>query len=204
MAELHWFPFYAKDWRTSNAVRAMTPEQRGAYVELLVAAWSDGEDEPSLTADDTALAGLSGLGARWKKAGTIVRAQFVERGGRLYNGKLSEVWADQQKKHQQAVERGVRGGKKKAANGKTKPKPTSAALEETGVVSLAAQLPESLPIKNVEGTVQPVLQQVVQVPPPNGALALEGARTAVGDPIPPSFATDWRARVGRPAPSTVS
>jgi uncharacterized protein YdaU (DUF1376 family) len=89
----------------------MLPEQEGAFFRLLLVAWGKGIDEPSLAADDATLAVLSRLGKRWPKLGPLIREQFVERDGRLYNAKLSEVWAGQQVKHTNAVERGKLGGR---------------------------------------------------------------------------------------------
>lgn len=97
---LHWFPFVPKNWLSSAAVRAMRPEQRGAFIDLLAIAWGDGETEPALTTtDDEDLAEMSGLGERWATLGRKVRAQFIERDGRLYNVQLSQVWVEQQALH---------------------------------------------------------------------------------------------------------
>jgi len=129
VAELHWFPFFAKDWLSSPARMAMTPEQRGAYIDLLAIAWGNGEEEPSLEDSEERLAGQSGLGKRWVKLGPLVRAQFEVGEGRLYNRKLSDVWHASQIKHDQAVERGKNGGRQKAVNAKSKSSPTRDSLE---------------------------------------------------------------------------
>ncbi len=118
MADLHWFPVFIADWLTSDAITLMLPEQEGAFFRLLLRAWGKGAVEPSIPADDASLATLSRLGKRWGKLGGLVREQFTERDGRLYNAKLSEVWADQQQKHDSAVERGKLGGRSRAAKGK--------------------------------------------------------------------------------------
>lgn len=115
MADLIWFPFFAKSWLSSPARIAMLPEQRGAYIDLLAIAWAEGDELPSLPADDATLAALSGLGTRWKKLGALIRAQFHEHDGRLFNAKLTEVWGEQQKKHASSVARGKKGGSTKAA-----------------------------------------------------------------------------------------
>jgi uncharacterized protein YdaU (DUF1376 family) len=114
MAELHWFPFFAKDWLSSPARMAMKPEQRGAYIDLLAFAWGNGTDEPCLDPDPVVLAGLSGLGRRWAKLSPLILDQFDERDGLLYNAKLSQVWHDSQARHGQAVERGKRSAKARA------------------------------------------------------------------------------------------
>lgn len=113
-ADLFWFPFFAKDWLSSPARMAMTPAQRGAYIDLLAVAWGNGDVEPSLSLDPVVLAGLSGLGRDWKKLSPLLLAQFAERDGKLYNAKLSQVWKDAQERHGQAVERGKRSAKARA------------------------------------------------------------------------------------------
>ena len=109
-----WFPLYAADWRLSRAVRAMTPEQRGGYIELLTVAWDDGIEEPSLPEDDATLAKMSDLGARWAKVGAPIRACFVARDGRLYNEKLSHIWEVQRARYAIKSEAGRLGGIAKA------------------------------------------------------------------------------------------
>jgi hypothetical protein len=127
MAELHWFPFFAKDWLSSPARMAMTPAQRGAYIDLLAFAWGNGDSEPHLDPNPAILAGLSGLGKQWTKLSPLVLAQFEERDGLLYNAKLSRVWHDQQGKHDRAVINGRKGGRPRKATGK--PKETSAFVQ---------------------------------------------------------------------------
>ncbi len=119
MAELHWFPFFAKDWLSSDARLSMTPEQRGAYIDLLAVAWAEGDVEPSLSCDDSILATQSGLAKRWRVIGPLIRAQFSERNSRLYNAKLSEVWTASQANHEKAVERGKKSAKARSAKRET-------------------------------------------------------------------------------------
>lgn len=114
MAELHWFPVFVADWLTSDEITLMLPEQEGAFFRLLLRAWGKGVAEPSIPSDDASLATLSRLGKRWGKLGPLIRAQFEERDGRLYNAKLSEVWNEQQTKHGQAVVRGQNSAKARA------------------------------------------------------------------------------------------
>lgn len=112
MADLHWFPQYAERWLSSKAINQMLPEQEGAYFRLLNIMWLGAKaGEPSLPAEDDALAVMSRLGKRWKKLGPLIRRQFVERDGVLYNEVLSEVWRDQTARHARAVERARKGGK---------------------------------------------------------------------------------------------
>jgi hypothetical protein len=69
-------PFYVRDWLAGRAVRTMTPEQRGAFIQLLCDAWADPIAPCSLSDDDAELAVLSGLFTRWADAGAKVREQF--------------------------------------------------------------------------------------------------------------------------------
>ncbi len=163
LAELYWFPFFCKDWLSSPARAAMLPEQRGAYIDLLAYAWGNGDDPPCLPSDDATLAGMSGLGARWKKLGALIRSQFAEVDGSLFNAKLTEVWNEQQAKHTTAVERGRNGGRVKAAKRKLLSSPTRV----EGVDSAYQSEPE-------EAVEAPI--GLLPASAPVGALALEGAR----------------------------
>ena len=203
MAELHWFPAYVGEWLGSRAISMMLPEQEGAYWRLLNLAWGNGESEPSLPSDDEALARMSRLGARWKRLGGLVRAQFQERDGKLYNAKLSEVWREAQAKHDSAVSNGRNGGRKKAANRKQKASPPTDSLAETGGKSLAEpyQLQSQL-----QGAVDKSSKELcLPAPAPGGALSAEAprlpgavdVRNPCTAPAPladvlDSFAGDWR------------
>ena len=179
MAELHWFPAYVADWLSSAAVAQMLPEQEGAYWHLLNLAWGKGTEPPSLPADDDALASLSRLGRRWGKLGQLVRAQFEERDGKLYNAKLTQVWNDQQAKHEKAVKRGQTGGKAKAAKRQLKARASTA----EGIDG-----PNHL---ESEGAVE-VFSKPLPAPAPGGALALGAPRAPA---LPPVL-----ARIVQPAP----
>ncbi len=91
MAELPWFPMYARHWLSGEGPAMMLPEQEGAFIRLLCVAWGDGLKEPSVPDDDKSLAELSRLRSRWKKHGPLVREQFTARDGRLYNAFLSNA-----------------------------------------------------------------------------------------------------------------
>lgn len=54
---LYYFKFNVKDWLADSKVRAMTPAQRGAYVDLLCFQWEDG----SIPADTRQLARMVGV-----------------------------------------------------------------------------------------------------------------------------------------------
>lgn len=115
MIELPWFPLYARDWLAGEGTSMMLPEQEGAFMRLLCVAWGDGSVEPSVPDDNGALAQISRLTTRWKRLGPLVRAQFTERNGRLYNDKLSGIWNEQVERSQRLAENGRKGAKAKAA-----------------------------------------------------------------------------------------
>ena len=101
-------PFDVVEWLSSPAVAALTPAERGAYFDLRCFAWVD--PECSLPADDDSLAMLSRLGEQWHCSAGRLRAQFIEREGRLYDLDLAET-----RKGALAKQAGNRvGGKKRA------------------------------------------------------------------------------------------
>lgn len=166
MAELHYFSFYAPDWLSSPSILAMLPEQEGAFIRLLATAWGNGDAEPSLPDDNRALASMSRLGAKWKKLGPAIRAQFTERDGKLYNAKLSEVWHKGQKAHALAVTRGKNGAAKRWKDyGRTIDQPLDEPIAGT-VDSEWQSDPEGTLVAPTEPTSSP----------PAKALALEAPR----------------------------
>jgi uncharacterized protein YdaU (DUF1376 family) len=88
------FQLYVRDWLTGQATTRMTAEQKGAFIDLLCHAWP-ARPPCTLPNDDVVLARLSGLGARWKKVGGLVRAQFsVGTDGLLRNRKQQEIYRE--------------------------------------------------------------------------------------------------------------
>src|SRR5689334_9245019 len=142
----------------------MLPEQRGAYIDLLAYAWGSGDVMPCLDNDEAKLASMSGLGTRWKKLGALVRAQFDEVEGKLYNAKLTEVWTEQQIKHGRAIARASAGGKAKAR--KRGASSTEQVGDENRLYGRDRELEEA--VEAPKG--------LLPASAPVGALALEGAR----------------------------
>jgi len=97
------FLFDVDAWLSSTAIAAMSADQERAYLRLLLHAWK--QPDCGLPNDEEMLAGLSLLGDRWATVGGRVRAQFVERGGRLYNERLLEEWGYQQEFHAKATDK---------------------------------------------------------------------------------------------------
>lgn len=171
MSDLPWFPIYRREWLESAAVSAMLPEQEGPFFRLLVIAWGDGDVEPSLPADDMQLATLSKLGARWKKFGGLVKAQFVERDGRLYNPKLSAVWLEQCSKHDAAIQKAKNAQAARAAKKRL--------TDAQGVApSNASSIPPST-APGIQILEVPLPLQGKREPASGDAPAPDGARSAV-------------------------
>lgn len=93
-AQLPYFPKYAKDFLTSEAVVRMTAAQVGAYELLLCHSWVN--DPPCTLPDDPKyLAVISKLGAAWEEEGKLVREQFEpseEHPGRIHHPRLLREW----------------------------------------------------------------------------------------------------------------
>lgn len=168
---LPWFPIYRRAWMESPAIAAMLPEQEGAYFRLLVIAWDNGDAEPSLPVGDTELATMSKLGARWKKLGASVRAMFVERDGRLYNTKLSEVWVEQSAKHAKASEKARVAANARALKKRLEDAASNASSNASGSAPSSAS-----GTQNLEAVVS-ALNSAERQQPPSVAPAPEGARS---------------------------
>ena len=85
LSPIQSYPWYISDWRESGAVLSMTAEQRDVYRNLLDVCWRDG----SLPMDERALRKMSFAEPdEWERAWPIVRLQFEEHEGRLYNPKV--------------------------------------------------------------------------------------------------------------------
>ena len=84
---IHSYPWYITDWRESEAVLTMTIEQRGLYRELLDMCWREG----SLPTEERTLRKLAmAEQAEFDKCWPVVKTQFTERDGRLWNAKVDE------------------------------------------------------------------------------------------------------------------
>lgn len=103
-----YFKFYVSDFLTDSNVRCMNTEQVGAYILLLMQAWTE-EPCASLPGDDSRLARLAGLSIeRWMESKDIVLAPFT----RQTDGRIV------QKRLRAEFEAMCREANEKAANGK--------------------------------------------------------------------------------------
>lgn len=87
-------PLYWRDWLTGESTSAMTAEQEGAFLNLLLRAW--GSDPPCTLPNDTKLlAKWSKLGRKWQMNSTLLLARFdVLADGRLQNRKQYAVFQE--------------------------------------------------------------------------------------------------------------
>jgi uncharacterized protein YdaU (DUF1376 family) len=111
---MHSYPFYIDDWRSSDAVAAMTAEERGIYRELIDQCWREG----SLPVSDRALQNFArATDKEWKRSRKAVLACFYEEAGRLFSTKVSDKRAEIIEKKEERAERnkanGLAGGRKK-------------------------------------------------------------------------------------------
>lgn len=91
------FLMYVDDWLSSTAIALMTAAEERGYLRLLMHSWKS--PDCGLPNDDKTLAQLSKLGGAWRgKSGDVLRAQFKERDGRLFNERLLR-----ERQHQQEV-----------------------------------------------------------------------------------------------------
>jgi len=104
------FLFYVKDWASSRKVQAMSYDERGRYLELLVEQWQTG----SLPATPAAIAALFGDSeAGWTRAWPRLSPCFTtrKRDGLLVNSKLEAVRRERLRYQKVQAESGLRGAK---------------------------------------------------------------------------------------------
>lgn len=112
MSQAPYFPFYPKDWLTSHSIMLMTPEERGAFIQLLAHAWF-ATPACTLPKDDATLAKLSDTGSRWRKVRDVVLREFEPAEGcpaRIQNPKQFAVWIEMQEHRERRAEAGRKGG----------------------------------------------------------------------------------------------
>jgi len=112
-----WFPFFASDWLGSTKRAMMTPDQRGAYIDLLAHQWNT--PDCTLPDDDEALAALSGLGEGWLNgASRLLRLCFPPASGKLgylANERLVEIRAEADAQIEKSQQGGIRSGEVRRA-----------------------------------------------------------------------------------------
>jgi uncharacterized protein YdaU (DUF1376 family) len=104
------FLFFVEDWLSSTAVDLMTADEERGFLRLLLHSWKT--PDCGLPNDDRILAHLSKLGKLWHgKSGAAVRAEFIERDGRLFNERLLRERQNQISKRRARSSAGKAGAK---------------------------------------------------------------------------------------------
>ena len=117
---LHYFPFHHRDWLSSMAVRAMSLESKGAFIELLCYQWEEGSipDSPKMLAR---ILGISlkkftpiwsELSNKFPAGKEIIEVDPLPMGiGQLKNPKLEELRILAQEKCANNARAGSKGGR---------------------------------------------------------------------------------------------
>lgn len=101
------FQFYVKDWLSDLHVRAMTPEERGVYIDLLAVLWNEGGSFPGSLPD---LARMLSVDVRqFRRIFSKISARFEEMGGRWYHAKLDVQRVEQESFSSERSAAGKRG-----------------------------------------------------------------------------------------------
>jgi uncharacterized protein YdaU (DUF1376 family) len=137
---IHSYPWYPADWRGSEAVMAMTMEERGLYHELLDHAWETG----SLPTDEAVLRKIAQATEReWRRSWPKVRQQFVEHDGRLSHRKIDERRPELEAWHRSRRDAGRVGGLKRWG----KPSDSSATSSASSSV-IGSTIDQPVPVLN--------------------------------------------------------
>ena len=113
-----WFPFYVADYLRDTM--HLTTELHGAYVLLLLAAWTRGGRLPN---DDLQLAGIAKMApAQWRKASPVLRAFFAVAGDEIVQKRMAAEAEKAQRLSDIRSEVGAKGGRpRKQPESKEKP-----------------------------------------------------------------------------------
>lgn len=143
-----YFPFYVKDWLSDPDVRLLTPEQRGAYIDLLAYSWVS-STPCSLPADDTGLAQLAGLTPeKWAVLGPAIKrllSPFPDRPDLLCSPKLLRVHGEASELHQTLSEAGKRGAEARERRRSGQPAQPESLIPPTGTQPHPAFAPATPP-----------------------------------------------------------
>lgn len=104
-----YFRAWAGDWLSSSTRARLTPEQRGAFWDLIFYEWNS--PDCLLPADPLVLAAYSGLGDRWADVGAPMLAiAFKKRGEKFYNARLMKERKYVEARSLKASKAGVKSG----------------------------------------------------------------------------------------------
>lgn len=144
------FPVFVQDWFSSMRVRAMTLEQRGAYMELLLLQWQEG----GLPGSAEALLRLAGLRGSPDEHALVLEAFPVDEDGQRRNMKCAQVRAEAEAFCEEQARKASLGGKARAsAHGQPGGSPGASRGQDPGTLraelgharGVPGPLPESAP-----------------------------------------------------------
>lgn len=194
-ADGYYFPFYARDWRSSEGVRLMSLEQRGAFIELLSVAWLASEEPCSIPPDDEEIAALLNVPVvDWKRLAPRVLAEFDETtsSGRLRNQKLWKIYQSLRTAHRKMTQGGKTSAlRRRDEHGRLLPAtiqaPGQAATKHPGKVASGNQNQNQNQIKDIGGGAP--APRPAQFPdfPKTQCDALYAVWSRFGNPPYPSF-----------------
>lgn len=107
--DAYYFPFHAKDWRSSESVALMSLAERGAFIELLAVAWLSSDEPCTIPATDAEIAALLRVSVSdWLPIAPRVLAEFDETtsSGRLRNDRLWNEYRAMREKHRKQSQGG--------------------------------------------------------------------------------------------------
>lgn len=87
-----WMPVYVPEWLLSGTVRAMSPEARAVYFDLILYSWMEDGIDPGLIEQKRTLAQLCGVSSRkFEQLWTQVRASFEQDSSGFWRCKRVEI-----------------------------------------------------------------------------------------------------------------
>jgi uncharacterized protein YdaU (DUF1376 family) len=138
---IHSYPWYIADWRGSEAVLAMTLEERGLYRELLDHCWEAGSLP---TKEDTLRRITRASEKEWKRCWPAVKTQFFEQDGRLRHIKVDEKRPELEEWHESRREAGRKGGLRRGQKLRSSPALSSVTAQvEVGLKPSSSSSPSS-------------------------------------------------------------
>lgn len=163
---LHSYPWYIADWRSAEAVLAMTLEERGLYRELLDHCWECG----SIPNNEVVLRKIAQVTEKeWIRSWPAVKPQFLSDGDRLRHRKVDEKREDLVAWHDNRREAGRKGGLSKktssasssaSSSAQAKPKPSTASSTASSTTDKLA--PRAVDIDRTTRAVSSLAREDVQ------------------------------------------
>lgn len=141
--DAYYFPFGAKDWRSSESVALMSLTEKGAFIDLLSIAWLSSDEPCSIPAGDEEIAALLRITVdEWKRIAPRVLAEFDEttKSGRLRNDRLWRDYQSMRTEHRKRVQGGRTSAlRRRDAHGRLLPSESQDTTKSLGKSPSASQ-----------------------------------------------------------------